>query len=475
MGARIEQRDTANRLDRDSLLSALGIGFLWSWVYCAYNTPSLFDERTGNSSLAHPSWLAAIAGAILVLVVGAVLFNRLHGAWRGSKRVAAGLMAVGTTISAWPSDLALSMLGGLASGIGNGLLWLFWGRVLVSVHSERTEYIIPASSIVTAVAALIYPSMSGTVGTVATAALPLPSLGCLTLVQNHEVHVPDAPGETDIPRSPMPARNILCVIAYTMSLYFVIGCLSSLSPLSETPVGPFVVSAPVFLDSCLGVLLALLCILHAVRIDLASLSKVIAPLLMGAIVLFAAGTPLAGQLFIVLLAGVDFMATAVIIVYLINLEKSGRLKGYSGIGIAQAALLIGSATGNMFGGQWHNGNTFTSTQLLPIVLVLACALVLSLSFVPRGTMPAPQIPKTTIPNRRERDLTEIIQALAAARGLTPRETEILEYLARGRTEPYIREQLWLSRSTVSTHVKHIYQKLNIHSKQEIISLIEGEQ
>ena len=63
--------------------------------------------------------------------------------------------------------------------------------------------------------------------------------------------------------------------------------------------------------------------------------------------------------------------------------------------------------------------------------------------------------------------------MAAERGLTPRETEILGYLARGRTEPYIREQLWLSRSTVSTHVKHIYQKLDIHSKQEIISLIEA--
>lgn len=450
MHATTSHTDNMALLNRNSVLTALGIGFLSSWVYCAYNTSSLFDGRPGNASLAHPSWLAAIAGAILVLVAGAVLFNRVRETGRLLEPAAVALMAGGTVLSAVSLAPLLSMAGGFASGIGYGLLWLFWGRVLAEIHSERTEYIVPASSAVTALAPL--------------------SFGCLAVARKQVPYDGDPTRGNDA-RAPMPSRNILRVIAYTVSLYFVIGCLNSLSPLLETPLGPFTENIPVFLGSCLGILLALLCILHAVRIDLASLSKLIAPLLMGAITLFALQRPLAERCFVALLAGADFMAVSVIIVYLVNLEKAGRLRRYSGIGIAQGAILIGSVAGNLFGRQWHGGLGLSTEQLLFIVLVLASALVLSLSFIPRSTSARPAAGPAAS-TQKERDIAEVVQDLAAAKGLTPRETEILEYLARGRTEPYIREQLWLSRSTVSTHVKHIYQKLGIHSKQEIISLIE---
>ena len=470
MHATTSHTDNMALLNRNSVLTALGIGFLSSWVYCAYNTSSLFDGRPGNASLAHPSWLAAIAGAILVLVAGAVLFNRVRETPRLLEPAAVALMAGGTVLSAVSLAPLLSMAGGFASGIGYGLLWLFWGRVLAEIHSERTEYIVPASSAVTAVTALVFPTLSGPIGVTAVAALAPLSFGCLAVARKQVPYDGDPTRENDA-RAPMPSRNILRVIAYTVGLYFVIGCLNSLSPLLETPLGPFTVNIPVFLGSCLGILLALLFILHAVRIDLASLSKLIAPLLMGAITLFALQRPLAERCFVALLVGADFMAVSVIIVYLVNLEKAGRLRRYSGIGIAQGALLIGSVAGNLFGRQWHGGLGLSTEQLLFIVLVLASALVLSLSFIPRSASARPAAGPAAS-TQKERDIAEVVQDLAAAKGLTPRETEILEYLARGRTEPYIREQLWLSRSTVSTHVKHIYQKLGIHSKQEIISLIE---
>ena len=48
-----------------------------------------------------------------------------------------------------------------------------------------------------------------------------------------------------------------------------------------------------------------------------------------------------------------------------------------------------------------------------------------------------------------------------------------EYLARGRSQTYIREALFLSKNTVATHVRRIYTKLDVHSKQELIDLVEG--
>lgn len=66
----------------------------------------------------------------------------------------------------------------------------------------------------------------------------------------------------------------------------------------------------------------------------------------------------------------------------------------------------------------------------------------------------------------------ICQRLTEEHGLSGREAEILGYLARGRSQPYIREELVLSKNTVATHVKHIYQKLGVHSRQELLDLFE---
>lgn len=63
--------------------------------------------------------------------------------------------------------------------------------------------------------------------------------------------------------------------------------------------------------------------------------------------------------------------------------------------------------------------------------------------------------------------------LAAARGLSPRETEVLRLLAQGRSRSFIQSELYLSDGTVKTHIRHIYQKLDVHSKQELISLIQN--
>lgn len=67
------------------------------------------------------------------------------------------------------------------------------------------------------------------------------------------------------------------------------------------------------------------------------------------------------------------------------------------------------------------------------------------------------------------------RALAAAGryGLTPRETEILELLARGKNRETIARDHHLSKSTVHTHMIHIYQKTGVHGQQELIELVES--
>lgn len=59
-------------------------------------------------------------------------------------------------------------------------------------------------------------------------------------------------------------------------------------------------------------------------------------------------------------------------------------------------------------------------------------------------------------------------------GLTPRECQVATLLAKGRDIPYICEELSLSKNTVRTHIRNVYQKVGVHGKQELISLIEDD-
>lgn len=70
-------------------------------------------------------------------------------------------------------------------------------------------------------------------------------------------------------------------------------------------------------------------------------------------------------------------------------------------------------------------------------------------------------------------LEERIAGLAQASGLTDREREVFDLLARGRNAHYLQEQLGISRNTAKTHIAHIYTKLGVHSQQELIDLLEG--
>lgn len=58
-------------------------------------------------------------------------------------------------------------------------------------------------------------------------------------------------------------------------------------------------------------------------------------------------------------------------------------------------------------------------------------------------------------------------------GLSEREGEIMIMLAKGRNLPFIQDQLHLSKSTISTHRQHIYQKLDIHSQQELMDMVDA--
>lgn len=57
--------------------------------------------------------------------------------------------------------------------------------------------------------------------------------------------------------------------------------------------------------------------------------------------------------------------------------------------------------------------------------------------------------------------------------LSARETEVLFLLAKGHNSASIQEKLYISEGTAKTHIRHIYRKLDIHSQQELMRLVES--
>ena len=54
-------------------------------------------------------------------------------------------------------------------------------------------------------------------------------------------------------------------------------------------------------------------------------------------------------------------------------------------------------------------------------------------------------------------------------GLNEREEEILDYMVKGYTKPMIAEKIFLSLHTIDYHVRNIYKKLQVHSRQGAVA------
>jgi DNA-binding CsgD family transcriptional regulator len=67
----------------------------------------------------------------------------------------------------------------------------------------------------------------------------------------------------------------------------------------------------------------------------------------------------------------------------------------------------------------------------------------------------------------------LLDSIGSAHGLTPREREVLELVVQGRSRSFIMEALSISDGTAKNHISHIYRKLGVANKQELITGINS--
>lgn len=68
-------------------------------------------------------------------------------------------------------------------------------------------------------------------------------------------------------------------------------------------------------------------------------------------------------------------------------------------------------------------------------------------------------------------LEQRCRRIGVERGLTDREIQIMIYICQGFSKGFIAQELGLAENTVRWHSKNLYEKLEIHSKQELLKMV----
>ena len=84
---------------------------------------------------------------------------------------------------------------------------------------------------------------------------------------------------------------------------------------------------------------------------------------------------------------------------------------------------------------------------------------------------APAAPETR-PDDAPLSEEAVFEQIAEDFSLTRREAELLPFIARGRSARVIADALFVSKNTIRTHTRRILEKTDLHSKQQVIDLIE---
>lgn len=73
----------------------------------------------------------------------------------------------------------------------------------------------------------------------------------------------------------------------------------------------------------------------------------------------------------------------------------------------------------------------------------------------------------------ELSLKQLVDEISRTFGLSDREEEVMLLYVQGATQSRIAERLNISVNTAHAHIKHIYAKCNLHSRQELIDLMHS--
>ncbi len=465
----------------------MGLGCLLAWTYVTFFSKLVHYSTRNDIAHLNSTYTFACCGIICATLLGALVGSRLHasgadvGAGRDvparirASQVAATLGLVGCTVVLAMVERNVFRqpwcnIASTLAGMCLGVIYLSWARVSSNDRARSTLRLGCAFVFAACVfaAVLCLPEMAGIA---LTALLPAASLACLRLAQRDLVqgcgqaaaHVPESHVSTF-----RRAVAVVCVLGFAESLMRAI--YLEVNPIADTVVYRWMM----LLAALLGVGLVLGASRKrqgwAAGAGLTKVSMYVMALLFGLAPVvrgFGIASDLAVSVCYVIVNLVLWTAMAqVCSAYRL---PSTRVFGI-GLGLVYVGFLAGTLTGDVLTSYFTlDMRAQAALALLCMALVLAALLFVvderAIVRLMNADDDNPAAPESFMHRCEE---------LANTYGLSPKETEVMALAARGRTNQRIQEALGLSAGTVNTHLTRIYKKLGIHSRQEMLDLVEGE-
>lgn len=448
----------------------MGFGYYQAWVYLAVFSTVLFvDQDIFNAHMAFTRQYFSLS-LCFCLAALALVGYKLNILKQHNKLLVVGafLSLVGTVVISLPAFVALSALVCIVVGIsltsiGNSILIISWGVLWCSIDTDRMGMHILVSNCFAGILYLLIVMLPAPIALGVTALLPVFSMVTL-------LNCKQEPPRRDEPPSTSPKGLFTKAVAIIVIIPLVYGIARAFS--SSTAIGFDEIHHNMVagVTSLAFLVMIASCAVPHERIVM-RLYRLIIPLM---IVGFVA--------YIFMSEEYQWMALAAIacgfysfegLVWLIHptliLKTNSSSLVMFGWGRALFHLcgFLGVSLGYFLVTQ--HASRGVSLGAICLVIIIALLVIMTYVFTEHDLrlfvgrpMPAPSV-----------NLDLVCQRLSDKYGLSKRESDVLILLAKGRSVPFIAEEFTVSQGTVKTHVRHVYEKLGIHNKQELLNMVES--
>ncbi|WP_172623332.1 response regulator transcription factor [Arabiibacter massiliensis] len=452
----------------DVRVLGLALSLAWSSVtffstvvhFSTRNDVSHFNSVVGFSSL----------GMLAVLVAAALLprlFARVMSA-RAVRWSVPGIMAAMTVVlvvvdhdvfrQPWCSIAAT------CAGAGLGVLYLAWADEFRKLDAAQSVVKAVCSFLLAAVAFALVVALPRELAVVLTVLMPLVA-GAVLFARIGAWREMAPPEPSTLRRGAFSIRAVLSIGALALSESFMRALFLNASPIINEGSYPWL-----FLVASMASV-ALICgpLFSARELDFGAAYQATV-FALGFIFLLLPildlGTVPADILALVSYSTVT-MLTWIVLTRIIGLYRLSTLFAF---GIGWSAYVAGSLAGT-FGAALLSSFWELEPRVLSIVeLVCVCLLFFAYLFLFNERSMMRLLGGPSGDDRRP--FRARCEQVAREHELTAREAEIMVLVAKGRSTPRIQKQLGLTAGTVNTHLAHLYRKLDVHDKQELIDLLE---
>ena len=509
------EQNEANAMNSESSISALvrpdllGFSFHLAWLCLfIYNVVPGFAGRSDHNiefGVFNPVYFYSMVSLVVVLGYGiAKTKNFMHLARSRVGVVAAPVAcSLGTLIYALSAsgltpaalNTALLVVGGILSGAGSAFLAAHWASAFGRAKARAFVVNLPLIFAAVLITCLAITYVFAAIALVFATLLPLASGGCLIYADRYAASLSDqVHSEANRSKSkPVRSRRIyLILIAAVCLIGLTTGSLNQIRSIN---------AGYCFAFSCITSVLILLITGWLIVQDnpKAFLPLFVAPLVV--FLIFALPlirfTPNDAPGIVYAIGSVTrelmLMFEAVLFALLFDLSCAktfmiGRVvMALSDLCGALCAAAIMEHLGNQAGAQFAGGALLVGSEVIIAGLLMMYLLLRRKSLatpslntraagVDTAAQEATTRPEdaadTSQPDESAASQSEIVANLTAERfGLSPREADVLRLLVAGESTAQIQDTLCIAPGTFNYHMRNIYSKLGVHSRQELLVFI----